>query len=307
VKARAVQVRRNTIAITDAMASVTINNDIKQPQVQIHAAFSAGWTKDYTTMLCPRFAGASLPIAMVTVERAIPQTVNLSNGLLPTTGFASRMRIVAGILAPQFSLKFVQLAAFRELKYFLDKHSESTKALHAPVAWGLTNVPVQSAMYGMAIAGTYKFYDKAAPSTGGIGEFFRLKVFPGIWWTFLREGFATGGGLMLGPVVAKQIDAATDHKLPPFATKFSAGLVAGWTCAFATMLPHNCALTACRMAQQGEKPTTISCFRTVMKELGLFKALTLNFPPRCVFIATAVACLNAADVMQKPELALANL
>jgi len=258
-------------------------------------------------MLCPRLAGAALPIAAVTVERAIPQAVNLSNSVLPATGFASRMSIVGANLAPLFALKFVQLGAFRELRYFLDKYSENTKALHVPVAFGLTNVPVQSAMYGMSISGTWKYYDKAPPSAGGIREFFRLKVFPGIWWTFLREGFATGGGLVLGPVLQKQIDAATNNQLSPFATKFSAGLVAGWIGAFATMLPHNCALTACRMAQQGEKPTTMSCFRTVMKELGPFKALTLNFQHRCLFIAIVVGCLNAADVMQKPELALVNL
>mmetsp|Transcript_5988 Transcript_5988/g.16083 ORF Transcript_5988/g.16083 Transcript_5988/m.16083 type:complete len:292 (+) Transcript_5988:74-949(+) len=274
------------------------------PNATVTASVSP-WSQEVMTNLVPRFAGAALPIAIVTVERTIPQAVNLSAGLLPQCSAAARMNIVRSNIVPSFVLKFGQLAAFREMKFLMDAYSPATKAVHAPVAWGLTNVPVQSAMYGMAISGTYKHYGKAPPTQGGVGEFIRLKVMPGIWWTFLREGFATGGGLTLGPVVQKQIDQATNNALSPFASKFTAGLLAGWACAFATMFPHNCALTASRMAQNGENPTTASCFRVVMKELGLFKALTLNFQQRCTVIAVVVGCLNTADVMARPDLALA--
>lgn len=275
------------------------------PSATVTASVSP-WSQEVLTNLVPRYAGAGLPISIVTIERTIPQAVNLSNGLLPAAGTSTRSAIVRNAIVPAFALKFGQLAAFREMRFMMDKYSPATKAVHAPVAWGLTNVPVQSAMYAMAINGTYKYYGKAPPEKGGVAEFFRLKIMPGIMWTFLREGFATGGGLTLGPVVQKQIDAATDNALSPFASKFTSGLLAGWVCAFATMLPHNCALTAARMAQNGENPTTLSCFRTVMKELGLFKALTVNFQQRCTVIAVVVGCLNTADVMARPDLALAN-
>ena len=223
------------------------------PSATVTASVSP-WSQEVLTNLVPRYAGAGLPISIVTIERTIPQAVNLSNGLLPAAGTSTRSAIVRNAIVPAFFLKFGQLAAFREMRFMMDKYSPATKAVHAPVAWGLTNVPVQSAMYAMAINGTYKYYGKAPPEKGGVAEFFRLKIMPGIMWTFLREGFATGGGLTLGPVVQKQIDAATDNALSPFASKFTSGLLAGWVCAFATMLPHNCALTAARMAQNGENP-----------------------------------------------------
>lgn len=278
---------------------------VSVPSVAVTASVSP-WSQDFVTNLVPRYAGASLPIAVVTIERTIPQAVNLSAGALPPCNATARMAIVRNGIVPNFGLKFAQLGAFREMKFAMDKYSPATKALHAPVAWGITNVPVQSAMYAMAINGTWKYCGKAPPLKGGIAEFVRLKIMPGIMWTFLREGFATGGGLTLGPHVQKQIDLATNNALSPFASKFTSGLLAGWACAFATMFPHNCALTAARMAQNGENPTTMSCMRQVMKELGLFKALTLNFQQRCTVIAVVVGCLNTADVMARPDLALAN-
>mmetsp|Transcript_98564 Transcript_98564/g.275330 ORF Transcript_98564/g.275330 Transcript_98564/m.275330 type:complete len:292 (-) Transcript_98564:402-1277(-) len=275
------------------------------PSLAVTASVSP-WSHDFVTHLVPRCAGASLPIAAVTVERTIPQAVNLSAGALPPCSATARLAIVRSSIVPSFGLKFAQLALFREMKFAMDKHSPATMAVHAPVAWGITNVPAQSAMYAMAINGTWKHFGMAPPLKGGIAEFVRLKIMPGILWTFLREGFATGGGLTLGPHVQKHIDLATNGALSPFASKFTSGLLAGWACAFATMFPHNCALTAARMAQNGENPTTMSCMRQVMKELGLFRALTLNFQQRCTVIAVVVGCLNTADVMARPDLALVS-
>jgi len=240
--------------------------------------------------------------SIVTVERTIPQAVNLSAGLIPACPLSLRLSIVRQSIVPQFSLKFAQLACFRELKLALDACSPGSQAVHAPLAWGLTNVPAQSAIYSMAIAKTYQHFGKLSPEGDGLREFVRLKIMPGIVWTFLREGFATGGGLTLGPKIQAQLDVATGGVLPHWGTKFLGGLLAGWACAFATMLPHNCALTAARMAQQGEKPTTLSCFRTCMREQGLLRTATINFQQRCAVIAVVVACLNTAQVLAEPEL-----
>merc|ERR1711879_17455 len=179
-----------------------------------------GWPLAWATAIVPRLAGASLPIQMVTVERTVPQAVNLSKGVLPTPDFATRMTIVRNSLVPQFSIKFAQLAFFRELKFAFDTLSPSTGMLNTPIAWGITNVPAQSAIYGMAIASTYKHYDVATGSNGGLAEFVRLKIMPGIVWTFLREGFATGGGMVFGPKVKEALDQFSGYALPSWSTRF---------------------------------------------------------------------------------------
>jgi hypothetical protein len=225
--------------------------------------------------------------------------------VLPPADFAARLAIVRKSILPQFSIKFAQMAIFREMKFALDELSPATSMLHAPIAWGVTNVPAQSSIYAMAIAETYKHNGVVPPSKGGLSEFVRLKIMPGIWWTFLREGFATGGGMVLGPVIKEKLDEMSGNALPSWSTRFLGGLTAGYACAFATMLPHNCALTAARMAGQGEKPTTMSCFQTLMREQGLTRALYVNFPQRCAVIATVVAFLNMANVNAQPELSLA--
>jgi hypothetical protein len=266
-----------------------------------------GWPLAWATAICPRLVGASFPIQVVTVERTVPQAVNLSQGVLPSTDLSARMSIVRKSIVPQFSIKFAQLAMFRELKFSLDALSPSTAMINTPIAWGITNVPAQSAIYAMAIGQTYKHHNVPTPDKGGLAEFVRLKIMPGIWWTFLREGFATGGGMVVGPMIKDRLDELSDHSLPSWSTRFLGGLTAGYACAFATILPHNCALTAARMAAQGEKPTTLSCFRTLMQEQGLIRALYVNFPQRCAVIATVVACLNTANVNAQPELSLASV
>mmetsp|Transcript_153099 Transcript_153099/g.285278 ORF Transcript_153099/g.285278 Transcript_153099/m.285278 type:complete len:278 (-) Transcript_153099:51-884(-) len=265
----------------------------------------AGWPSVWASSIAPRLACASVPMGMFTVERTVPMAVNLSQGGLPVADLASRMAIVRNSMAPQFALRFGQLTLFREIKFALDAASPSTAIIHQPIAWGLTNVPAQSAIYSMAISGTYKHFGKSPPETGGLKEFIRLKVMPGVMWTFLREGFATGGGLVLGPKVKEQIDQLSGNSLPNAASRFISGFLAGCVTGFATMLPHNCALTAARMAQQGQNPTTLSCFQTLMSEHGI-RAMYMNFPQRCVVIACYVACLNTANVQGFPELSLAN-
>lgn len=264
------------------------------------------WAWDWATDINPRLAGAALPIQLVTVERTVPQAVNLSKGVLPQCDARARIGIACRTIAPQFSIKYAQLGCFREVKFLLDAQSPRTAALHNPVAWGVTNVPAQSVIYALAIADTYRHFGKSVGSTGGAAEFIRLRLLPGIWWTFLREGFATGGGLTIGPPLQRRFDEWSGGALPGWATKFSAGLLAGWACAFATMLPHNCALTAARMAQQGERPTTASCLRALLAEQGAARAATLNFQQRCAVIAVVVACLNTAQVLTRPELSLAR-
>jgi len=280
---------------TFAMAAVT---DAGLSQI-------GSWSLAWTGNICPRFAAAALPIQMVTVERTVPQVINLSQGKLNPLSLSERMAIVRRSLIPQFSLKFAQLACFRELKFFLDTASPATRPLHAPVAWGVTNVPTQSTIYALATASTLNYLGAPVPSAPGLSGFVRTKIMPGIFWTFLREGFATGGGLALGPQVQVGLNKLTGDKLPTSVTKFGGGLLAGWACAFATMLPHNCALTAARMAQEGQRPNTVSCFRLLLSEQGLFRALTVNFQQRCAVIAVVVACLNTADVLAHDDLALA--
>mmetsp|Transcript_45545 Transcript_45545/g.99022 ORF Transcript_45545/g.99022 Transcript_45545/m.99022 type:complete len:282 (-) Transcript_45545:164-1009(-) len=266
----------------------------------------ASWTAAWSGSICPRFAAAALPIQMVTVERTVPQVINLSQGSLKPLDFAGRMSIVRRSIVPQFSLKFGQLACFRELKFFLDATSPSTRPLHAPIAWGITNVPAQSTIYALATASTFQHLGAPVPQAPGLSGFVRTKILPGIFWTFLREGFATGGGLALGPQVQAGINKATGNTLPVAVTKFGGGLLAGWACAFATMLPHNCALTAARMAQEGQRPNTVSCFRMLLSEQGLFRALTVNFQQRCAVIAVVVGCLNTADVLAHDHLSIAS-
>lgn len=265
----------------------------------------AAWPSVWASNICPRLACASVPMGTFTVERTVPQAVNLSKGILPVADVAARMAIVRKSMVPQFALRFGQLTSFREIKFALDNVSPSTTMIHQPIAWGLTNVPAQSAIYSMAISGTYKHFGKSPPENGGLKEFIRLKIMPGVAWTFLREGFATGGGLVLGPKVKEQIDQLSGNALPTAASRFVSGFLAGCVTGFATMLPHNCALTAARMAQQGENPTTLSCFKTLMAEQG-FKGFYMNFPQRVVVIACYVACLNTANVQGFPELSLAH-
>lgn len=242
-----------------------------------------------------------------TVERTVGMAVNLSKGVLPTADLASRMAIVRKNIAPQIGIRFTQLTCFRETKFALDRLSPSTTALNTPVAWGLTNVPAQSMIYSLAISGTYKHYNMPVPPTGGVGEFVRMKLMPGLCWTFLRESFATGGGMVLAPHIKAKLDEATGNALPFWLSKFVSGFMAGCTGALATMLPHNAALTAARMAQQGENPTTLSCLQTCLREQGLARALWLNFPQRCVVVATYTACLNTANAAGNPELSLAYM
>merc|ERR550525_1914649 len=106
--------------------------------------------------------------------------------------------------------------------------------------------------------------------------------------------------MVLGPMVKERLDELCGHTLPAWSTRFLGGLAAGYACAFATMLPHNCALTAARMAQQGQRPTTLSCFRTLLRELGPARAATVNFQQRCAVIAVVVGCLNTAQVLRHP-------
>ena len=143
-------------------------------------------------------------------------------------------------------------------------------------------VPLVSAKYNLLISGVYKYFGRSAPTKdAGLVAFWRRNIKPGLLWSFIRDCFSTGGGVVLGPVVASRLCFGEQLR---FAEGFVGGLLAGIGCGLATQVFHNAALTAGRMAKDGETPGTLACMRRLFAERGL-RALYFNFPFRVAIIA----------------------
>ncbi|KAJ9451078.1 hypothetical protein DIPPA_16733 [Diplonema papillatum] len=250
----------------------------------------------------PNIGIDSVAISLATVTFTYPQVVNVSRGVLPAVTNAATLSVVARAMPFQIPVKFAQFSLMREVKFKLDEKSPATKGINTMVAYGSTGVPFQSVLYNQCISDIYKYHNKSAPSLGGTGvlgtakQLFWKKVYPGIFWCFLRECCATGGALVLGPAIAPHFAPYIGEDRPVL-VRFTSGLVAGWCTAFFTQWMHNTALTAGSMSELGEKATTTASFRRAVTTLGV-SLIYKNYLQRMMVIAIASSTLNTFPVFQ---------
>ena len=100
-----------------------------------------------------------------------------------------------------------------------------SKSLNTVISYGLTATVMQCAAYNHAISETYKYYKKGKNSEGqgGLIGFLQSNVIPGVIFSFLRECFATGAGLVLGPVV-RELLAPLMGGVSPLLAKIISGI-----------------------------------------------------------------------------------
>eukprot|EP00932_Pfiesteria_piscicida_P017755 SRR837773.4630.p1 GENE.SRR837773.4630~~SRR837773.4630.p1 ORF type:complete len:272 (+),score=33.31 SRR837773.4630:51-818(+) len=202
----------------------------------------------------PSLGVAGFIVGSITVERTTLQTVNTSAGALPSLSLRDRLAVYRGSAAKQTVLMFAQYGLTRELKLGMDALSVPP-AVSTMVACGVFGVPCSSLSYNWAIQDTYRHFKQPAPPSSGVVGYVRQKVCPGVLWSFLRAGIATGGGLYLGAEVSPWIDRqfrSRDLDVSPLVSKVVSSLAAGSVCSLATQCVHNVALIAGRMAVQGE-------------------------------------------------------
>lgn len=254
----------------------------------------------------PQLSIASFLCSAAIIEFTIPQIVRLSQqpNKLPSPAFAQKMTLFARAIMPQTAITIVQFVLVRELR---DKIDDITGArpMNLSLAYGAASVPLIAGKYNLLTADVYAFFGrKATESKVSAGEaalrFWRQKIQPGLLWSFLRDSFAVGGGIVLGPIVSSWISKqmGKEGEAPSFVLKFTGGVLSGSVCGLATQLFHNAALTAGRMAELGQVPSTAQCMQQTIKEHGL-RAAYLNFPFRVAIIAGWTAVLNVADPFQQ--------
>jgi hypothetical protein len=262
--------------------------------------------KLWVTDITPRVLVSGFVISAATVDRTAGQVIALSGGKLPQVTAADRFSLFRGLMPKQTAIKTLQMGCLREIKLWFDRLSPSTAGVNSMLAYAITGVPAQSILYNLIIAGTYHHFGASKPCTEtGIVHFYKRNIAPGIVWTFLREGMATGGGLWLGPMLrARLIGNDPDHsnaftKLPLPLQRFCTGFAAGAFCAFGTQWMHNCALTAGSMAECKENPSTVSSFLRTYRNLGP-AMIYVNYGRRVMIIAVASAVLNLMDIFHNP-------
>eukprot|EP00755_Sulcionema_specki_P020827 Sspe_Gene.72893::Locus_43699_Transcript_1_1_Confidence_1.000_Length_803::g.72893::m.72893 len=222
----------------------------------------------------PNLAVTSTVISAATVGFTYPQVVAVSNGLLPKPSVSSMVGVFSRALGFQILGKYIQLSLMRHVKLELDEWSPNTKPLNTMLSYGSTGVPFQSMLYNQLIGDIYKYHKLSPPTLPG-GNFvekgralFMAKIYPGLFWCFLRESCATGGALVVGPSLRPHYEEALGHDRPLLA-RFLSGLTAGFFTAFATQWLHNITLKAGSMSELGERPTTVACFRRAVSDLGV--------------------------------------
>lgn len=247
---------------------------------------------------------ASLGVSSATVAFTYPQVAAISQGAIKAD-FGRLPALARVTMASQFGLKFFQFGVMRKCKRSLDRVSPNTGPLNSMVSYGITGVPMQSIMYNKYISDVYTFHGvtqaqkKLQPSQVAM-NFYRTKLYPGIFWCFLRESCATGGGIAAGPYAnALLVDFLGNNDYPK-TYKFVCGLGCGAVTAGLTQWMHNTALTAGTMAEIGkEKPTTVAAFRKTISELGM-SMFYQNYGRRMFVIAAASAVLNMCDIFRDP-------
>jgi hypothetical protein len=256
----------------------------------------------------PRVGIAGFAVGAIVVERMTPQIINTSNGVITSISPSQTRAIIKSSLAKQTGLIALQFATAREIKLALDS-IQASPALSLLLAFGITGVPCASLSYNWAIQDTYRHLGIMPPRYAGITGFLKLKVAPGLVWSFLRAGCGTGGALYIGPIAASKLKScfrwlSPTYTPPESLVKFTAGLATGGITSLATQGVHNVTLVASRMAALGttiQSPhyTTVALW-TTWREMG-FRALYLNYPQRVAISAVTAAVLNACDIFHNPE------
>eukprot|EP01061_Rhynchopus_euleeides_P017073 TRINITY_DN28453_c0_g1_i1.p2 TRINITY_DN28453_c0_g1~~TRINITY_DN28453_c0_g1_i1.p2 ORF type:complete len:294 (+),score=92.70 TRINITY_DN28453_c0_g1_i1:84-884(+) len=244
----------------------------------------------------PNLCIASTSVSVATVGFTYPQVITVSKGLLPPPTSSATLAVLARTMPFQIPMKFCQFTCMRTLKFKLDDISPGTASLNTMVSYGTTGVPFQSVLYNQCISDIYKYHNASPPQLGGstfadqAKSLFWKKVYPGIAWCFLRECCATGGALVLGPMLSPKYTELIGDDYPVF-VRFAGGLTAGACTAFLTQWLHNTCLTAGSMAEMGENPTTGAVIRRTYQNLGP-SMIYRNYGRRMMVIACASASLN---------------
>lgn len=233
------------------------------------------------------------------------QTVNLSKGLLPTATFTDIFLILVRSLPMQTILKTIQYFSLRVMKNGFDKVSwMPNKTINTLVSYGLTATILQCAAYNNLIMNTYAHF-KVTKESGDDGEvkfaplafwnFLKANVIPGVEYSFVRECFATGLGLILGPHVRALMEPLIGT-WEPVPAKIVSGIIAGCFCATLTQWLHNNALTAGGIYQvTGVSPSVSSVFKSTWGNLGI-RMFYLNMNQRALTIATATVVLTLVNI-----------
>ena len=213
-------------------------------------------------------------------------------------------------MAPlQTGLTVVQFTAVRQLRKVLDS-LVGPSPLNLSLAYGTASVPLIAAKYNLIISGVYRYNGRSVSRQGTptsyvnqLKNFWVRRIQPGLLWSFLRDSFSVGGGIVIGKTVSAKIasiildnphDRTTQSPSMVYSIKFLGGFVSGSICGLATHLFHNAALTAGRMAEAGPRPTNLECMRQIIAEQG-WKACYVNFPLRVAIIAFWSGVLTVAQ------------
>ena len=233
----------------------------------------------------------------------IPQVINLSQNSksqLPRAPiFPHRATMFVRLAPMQTGITIVQFTAVRQLRKLLDSIG-GPSPLHLSLAYGTASVPLIAAKYNMIVSAVYRYNGHPGPHQEGnagyskqLMRFWKRRIQPGLLWSFLRDSFSVGGGIVLGKEVSVKIKSTVVDSLDnqttespgmEFGIKFSAGFMSGSICGLATHLFHNAALTAGRMAEGGHVPGNLQCMRQLITEQG-WRACYINFPLRVAIIA----------------------
>mmetsp|Transcript_82857 Transcript_82857/g.173488 ORF Transcript_82857/g.173488 Transcript_82857/m.173488 type:complete len:272 (+) Transcript_82857:107-922(+) len=267
-------------------------------------------TMDWTTNALPRIGLAGFCVASITIDRTAIQTVNTSGGRLTKLTLSDRLKIYSKTIPKQNALMLGQYTCTREFKLWMDSLAVPP-SISTVVACGLFGVPFSSLQYNLAIQDTYRHFALAPPESPGLLGYLRQKVCPGLFWSFSRAGFATGGGLCLGDLLAESATERLRHVgvEQPMAAKVAAGLIGGSICSLATQSLHNIALVAGRLAVEGcteQSPhyTTVAMV-AAWREMR-WSIFYLNFYQRMAIQAVSVCALSMCDIFYRPELRLAR-
>lgn len=264
---------------------------------------AAGWAKE----VAPRLGLAGFTVASVTIDRMASQVASTSDGRIPNLSAVDRLALYRMTVAKQTALTFFQYVGTREIKLGLDTVQPSP-ALSTMVACGITGVPFSSLQYNWAIQDTYRYTGIPPLESPGVSAYFRQKVAPGIFWSFLRASGGTGGGLYFGPTATALVDAQLRRgglEPPAAVAKVLGSLASGAALSLATQWTHNAALVGGRMAAVGEATQaphyTGIALRCAWREMGL-RMFYLNFPARMIIQAVNVCILNMCDIFHRPDL-----
>ena len=216
------------------------------------ASLSPGWTPD----LAGRIAASGFLVSSGTVVFTLPQLHTLSKQL-PALSARGLCGVYTRAIGFQTAAKSSQYVLVRLLKEAADGVSPGTPALNTMCSFAIPGTFLQAAMYNRFISDTYQHYGLTPAAAGwpGLREFLHRKVAPGCVWSFLREAGSTGGGLVLGPMVRRELQKLPGATMYPRTTRFAGGVLAGCFTALCTQWLHNTCLVAGGMAELGDRPS----------------------------------------------------